>query len=55
MRSMLAAWLKANAKPKPPPVFGPGRCPVGSVKDLPLRPGPQGHNGGITPGFKPKK
>ena len=54
MKSLLGAWLAANVKPKPPPVFTPGKCPVGTVKNLPMLPGPQGCNGGITPGYEPK-
>lgn len=55
MKALLGAWLVANVRPKPPPVFTPGVCRKGTVKNLPMRPGPQGHNGGITPGFKPEE
>lgn len=54
MKRMLKAYLATFPKPA---VFipEPSACPLGTVKDLAGAPGPQAHNGGITPGYRTKK
>lgn len=53
-RRKLAAYLAADdwPEPAPPPPAGEP-CPVGTAADLDMRPAPDPHNGGITPGYRP--
>lgn len=51
-RAMLRAYLGTFPAPEPVPVT-PSR--PGTAADLPMPPGPQPWNGGITPGYEPPR
>ncbi len=54
-RAQLREWIARHTPVAPVPPFEPSPCPVGTAADLPMLPGPQPHNGGITPGYRPAR
>lgn len=55
--ALLRQYLGSLPQPTPAPAFQyhAKPCQVGTVADLPMRPGPQAFNGGITPGYRPRR
>lgn len=51
-RAMLRAYLDTFPVPPPVPVV---QSRPGTAADLPMMPGPQPFNGGITPGYEPPR
>lgn len=48
-------WDYLATFPEKPGPVGLPRTVQGTVADLPMAPGPQPHNGGITPGYEPPR